>query len=270
MMSDSKEPAHRARAAAIEATIAERLTAFDRHGDDLLDLLQKCCERRPKTKSFDLDKSWRRLRHMARRYLEMENEARAKPPADRVELLHEFGKALRKAHRKFGGMMRDDIRGYLFVEWCEAHGKPDFTDPIIGLFEKEFEKVVAGVVAGLAALETAASRAAEQVRQKRGRPGGTSVLPHDFVIGLESTYRDITGKAGRVGWGPFAQFVEKFLEAVGRESNKESIIRLIKAVKQREQKDPATSRWGREDPAISRWKRALRARVEGEISPKSS
>src|SRR6516162_9111654 len=65
------------------------------------------------------------------------------------------------------------------------------------------------------------SRAAEQVRQKRGRPGGTGFLHHDFVIRLESTYREITGKPGRVGWGPFAHFVDKFLEALRRKINKE-------------------------------------------------
>ena len=84
------------------------------------------------------------------------------------------------------------IRYALFVEWCEAHGNPDFTDPIMGIFETKFDKVVAG----LADMETAAFRAAEQVRQKLGRPRGTGVLQQDLIVDLELAYRDITGKPG--------------------------------------------------------------------------
>jgi hypothetical protein len=61
-MSNSEEPAHHAGAAAMEAAIAERLTAFDRHKDDLLAILKEVCDRKPKTKPFDADKSWRYVR----------------------------------------------------------------------------------------------------------------------------------------------------------------------------------------------------------------
>jgi hypothetical protein len=71
-----------------------------------------------------------------------------------------------------------------------------------------------------------------------------------------------------VGWGPFAHFVDKFLEALRRKINKESVIRAIKAAKQREQKNPATSRWGREDPMVSGFRRVLLAH-RGKISPNS-
>ena len=247
-MSNSEEPGHDARAGAIEATIEARLTTFDRHRDDLLGLLQKVCEHRPKTKSFDSDKSWHHLRFMAGGYLRREASVKQKqmvPATDRVELLRQLGNALSEARCKLDEARHHDIRGVLFVEWCGAHGNPDFTDPIIDRFDIDFDEVVAGVVAGLADLETAASRAAEQVRQKPGRPGGTGVLQHDLIINLESTYRDITGKPGRVGPGPFAQFLQKFLEAVGCKSNEGSVIRAIKAAKKREETHPATSRWGR-------------------------
>jgi hypothetical protein len=249
MMSNSEEPAHDARAEAIEAAIEARLSAFDRLRDDLLDILQKVCERRSNTKSFDKSKSWRSLRFMAWVYLKEEARVEQKqmmvPAADRVEQLLQLGNVLREARCRVDGVIHDDIRGWLFVEWCEANGNPDFTDPIIGLFENKFDNVVADAVAGLAALETAAFRAAGQVRQRPGRPGGTSVLQHDFILGLESTYRDITGKVGGAGPGPFVQFVKKFLEALGRESTEQSVIQAIKAAKKREEKDPATSRWGR-------------------------
>jgi hypothetical protein len=262
-----EEPAPDARAEAIEPAIGARLTEFDNHRDDLLDLLQE-----RKTKTFDPDQSWRHLRFMAERYLRDEARVEQKrmgvSAADRVKLLLELENALKEARCKLDEAWHHDICGVLFVEWCEAHGNPDFTDPIIDAAHRKFDNVVAGVLGGLADLATGASRGAEHVRRERGRPRGGGVLPHEFVISLESTYRKITGKPGRVGPGPFAQFVEKFLEAVGRKGKKETIIRTIKAAKKHEQKDPATSRWGRENPAMSKWRRALFAHM-GKISPNS-
>ena len=123
------------------------------------------------------------------------------------------------------------IRGALFVEWCEAHGNPDFTDPIMGKFETKFDKVVAG----LADLETAAFRAAEQVRQKLGRPRGTGVLQQDFIIALELAYRDITGKPGGAGPGPFAKFIMRFFAALGSARAEDSVIKAIQAAKKRKE-----------------------------------
>ena len=158
----------------------------------------------------------------------------------RAKLLRQLGNTLRDARRKADEAMKT-VRGHWFVEWAEANGNPDFTHPIIVRYEEEFDKTVAG----LAVLETAAFRAAETVRKKRGRPGGTTVLPHDVIIALESAYRDITkGNAG-AGRGPFSQFVTKFLTALGRECPEQSVIEAIKDAKKREEKYPATSRWGR-------------------------
>jgi hypothetical protein len=267
-----EEPAPDARAEAIEAAIGARLTAFDNHKNDLLDLLQEMCEHRSKTKTFDLDQSWRHLRFMAAGYLRDEARVEQKrmgvSAADGVKLLFELENALKEARCKLDEAWHHDICHMLFVTWCEAHRNPDFTDPIIDLFRREFDEVVTGVVVVLADLATAASSAAERVRRKRGRLRGSGALPQQFIIKLESAYRKITGKPGRVGPGPFAQFVEKFLEAVGRKSKKQTIIRAIKAAKKGEQKNPATSRWGRDDPAISKWRRALLAH-KGKISPNS-
>lgn len=228
-----EEPSHDARAEAIKAAIEARLAEFDRHEDDLLTILQKVCERT--TKPFDRKYAWRQVRFYARRYLEEAEEKQLMvPAANRVELLRQLGNALRQARCKLDEARHHDC-GALFVEWCEAHGNPDFTDPIMGLYEAKLDEVVAGVVAGLADLETAASRAAEQVRQKPGRPGGTGVLQQDFIIDLESAYRDITGKPGGAGAGPFARFVMEFLEALGRTSESDSVIETIKAAKKRKE-----------------------------------
>ena len=116
------------------------------------------------------------------------------------------------------------------MEWAEANGNPDFTSPIIVRFEEEFDKRVAG----LAGLETAAFRAAETVRKKKGRPPGTAVLPHDFIVNLERAYRDITKRKAGAGSGPFFRFVIEFLTALGRECSDETVIEAIKAARKRE------------------------------------
>jgi hypothetical protein len=166
------------------------------------------------------------------------------PAADRVKLLHQLGNALGEARCKVNEATQHDVRGRLFLAWCEAHGDPDLLE-FIDHLDVKFDEVVAGVVADLAALETAAFRAVRQVRQRPGRPGGTSVLQHDFIINLEHAYRDITGKPGGAGPGPFAQFVKKFLEALGRNSLEQSVIEAIKDARKRDKKYPAASRWGR-------------------------
>jgi hypothetical protein len=235
MTNSSEEPSHDARAETIKAAIEARLAEFDRHRDDLLAILQKACGRR--AKPFDKKYAWHHIRLNAWCYLEGEARAEEKqlmvPAADRGELLRQLENALSRARCKLDEARHHVIFGVLFGEWCEAHGNPDFTDPIMGLYEAKFHEVLADVIAGLADLETAASRAAEQVRQKPGRPRGTGVLQHDFIVGLESAYRDITGKRGGAGPGPFAQFVTKFLQALERPSTEQSVIKAIKAAKKR-------------------------------------
>jgi hypothetical protein len=72
------------------------------------------------------------------------------------------------------------------------------------------------VVASLATLEAAARRAALNVLPKAGRPCGTGILPMEDIIALASVYQCSTGQKPIMGAGAFAQFVEKFLAAVGR------------------------------------------------------
>jgi hypothetical protein len=222
--------------------LRERLAAFDRHRDDLLAILQTACERKPKTKTFDNEKSWRVLQFMARAYLEEEarNEERRMlaPAADR-ELLNRLGTVLGEGRSKLDEVMQHNVRGRLFLAWCEAHGDPDLTDPVMGLFDANFVKAVGGVLAGLGALELAAIHAAQQFRQGPGRPDGTSVLSHEFIVNLEATYRNITGKRCGAG-GPFARFTKTFFEALGRHSAQQTVIDAIKYAKRR-----ASSRWGK-------------------------
>ncbi len=173
-MSDAQELAPTAAEKAVEAEIAAHETNFERHKDKLLDLLRKVYERNPKTKSFDANNAWRHLRFMAYVYLRREAEVSQKQAmmtaGDRAKLLRQLGDILHDARCKADEAMKT-VRGHWFVEWAEMNGNPDFTDPIIDRFEQEFDKTVAG----LAVLETAAFRAAETVRKKRGM---THSLPH--------------------------------------------------------------------------------------------
>jgi hypothetical protein len=243
-MSDAKKPTPNAGKKVAESETAAHLIAFDRHRTKLLDPLREVYERSPKAKPFDANNAWKSLRFLAYIYLRGEAEVSQKqammPAGDRAKLLRQLGSALRAARRKADEAMKT-VRGHWFVEWAEANGNPDFTSPIVDRFEEQFDKRVAG----LAVLEIAAFRAADAVRKKKGRPPGTAVLPHDFIISLESTYREITkGKSG-AGPGPFARFVEQFLIALGRECTAQSVIEAIKDAKKREERHPATSRWGR-------------------------
>jgi hypothetical protein len=268
ILSEALEPAP------AEKAIEARLAAFDRHRDDLLSMLQNVYEREPKAKSFDKNEAWRHLRFIAWCFFQdersREKEKMKVPAADRLKRLLQLGNALGDARRKLDEAMHHAVRGGLYIEWCIAHGNPDFLDPIIDVFEREFDRVTSDVVEGLAALETAALCAAEDVRQNqvrgRGRPGGTSLVGHGFILSLERMYRESTGKRAGSGAGPFARFVKKFLEALGKGMDRRSIIKAIKTAKKREEENLATSRWGR---SRSSGLREAFLRYRGQIPPAS-
>jgi hypothetical protein len=242
-MSDAKKPTPNAGKKAVEAQIAAHLTAFDRHRTELLDPLRELYERGPKTKPFDANNAWKSLRFSAYIYLrsqaEVSQQQAMTPAGDRHKLLCQLGNALRDARRKADEAMKTS---HWFMEWAIANGNPDFTDGRIERYQEEFETRVAR----LKGLEEAAYQAAETVRKKRGRPPGTTALPHDFILNLEKAYRNITKKKAGAGSGPFFRFVIEFLTALGRECSDETVNEAIKAARKREEKHRATSRWGRD------------------------
>ena len=148
------------------------------------------------------------------------------PAGDRAKLLRQLGNALRDARRKADEAMKT-VRGHWFVAWAEANGNPDFSDPRIELYQDEFDTRVAR----LDGLEKAAHQAAETVRKKKGRPPGTAILPHDFIVSLESVYRDITQAKSGAGVGPFARFVKEFFTALGHTYPQQTVIEAIKAAR---------------------------------------
>jgi hypothetical protein len=238
-----------ARSATSASAITARLDQFNLHKEALLAFLQRECERQSKTEPFNRNGAWRHLKFMAQVYLQEEaniERNRMLPPAmGRIKQLQRLKTDLLKARCSLNQVMKDDLRGRVFLAWCETHGDPDLTDPVMDLFDSKFDDHMKDLRAGLADLARVASNAAAQCHQKPGRPAGTSILQDDFIVRLESTYRDITGKIGGAGPGPFAKFVKRFLEALGRESTEQTVIEAIKGAKRREEKNPATSRWGR-------------------------
>lgn len=245
MTSEAETRTPGAREKALEAEIAGHLSTFDRHRKELLGTLREVRERGPKTVSFDADDAWRHLKFIAsiyhRREAQLRQEKAGAPDAERLKLLLELENALSNARRAAGKAMKA-VGGHWFLEWAQANGDPDLTNPRIYRFEEEFDKTVAC----LKALEEAAFRAAETVRRGRGRPPGTTAIPHILILNLEGVYRDFTKSRAGAGPGSFARFVKQFLTALGRDYPNRSVVDAIKAAKRREEKFPTTRQWGRD------------------------
>jgi hypothetical protein len=224
---------------AVKARIEVDLTAFDRYQEALLTILRNDCERGPRAEPFDANRSWRGLTSLAGTYL-WGGMAKKElmPAAEQVTRLHELKKVFGKARVMADKAMQDDVGAALFTSWWEgtseyAEAGGRFVDLLY--IDREFEKVVAS----LAALETAAIRAASNVRTGRGRPKGTAILPRNYIEALAVGYRDWTGLKPGAGDGPFARFVCKFLAALGRNIEYESVIDAIKDARTRSLQIPS-------------------------------
>jgi hypothetical protein len=232
-MSNSEKPAPETEAA---------LTAFDTHKHALLTILREACERGPQTTQFDPDGSWSYLRRLAVEYFKNEAERkRAMPPANCLARLEKLENAFGQARRLASKAMQDDIGDRLFWAWFVPCGPVDDPYGPEVPARNEFDKLIEA----LAALETAAFRASERVRNRRGgRPRG--ILQPNFIFDLESAYRGITAKPGGTGSGPFARFVKEVVDALGgRAIAMQTVIRAIKAAKSH---DRPWRSWGRSLP----------------------
>jgi hypothetical protein len=222
---------------AVKAVIEVDLAAFDRHQEALLTILRNDYERGPRAEPFDANRSWRGLISLAGTYL---REGRAKnelmPAAAQVARLRELEKIFGKARVMADKAMQDDVGSALCTSWWEGTSEcteagGQFVDLLD--IDREFE------VATLAALETAAIRAASNVRTGRGRAKGTAILPRGYIEALAVGYRDWTGLKPGAGVGPFARFVCKFLAALGRNIGYESVIDAIKDARTRSLQNPS-------------------------------
>ena len=231
------------------------LAEFDQHKETILELLRNVYERGPKSKPFDGDKAWRSLTGLARFYFGRGSEKQeTMPAADLVARLRKLEKALGKARTLVNEAMQDEVSGALYSSWWEGTGSEYaeaegyFADVLY--IKREFERVVKD----LAALESAASRAADDVPPtKRGRP---AILPWDDIWNLAALYRDSTRSIPGAGEGPFAEFVAKVLTALGRfNANEDQGKRAIGAIKYESVVDAIkdTRQWGLTNSTARKW-----------------
>jgi hypothetical protein len=224
---------------AVKEAIEVGLTAFDRHKEALLTILRNDYEHGPQAEPFDADRSWHDLTFLARAYFWKATVKReVMPAAELVARLRELEKAFGNARALADKAMQDDVGSALCSSWWEgtseyAEAEGRFVDLLY--IKREFEKVVTS----LAALETAAIRAAGDVPKRPGRPKGNAILPWDFIEALAAQYRDTTGSKPGAGDGPFAKFVMKFLSALGRNIEYESVIDAIKDARTRSLQSPS-------------------------------
>jgi hypothetical protein len=255
-----EELAPDARTEAVKAAIEPSLTAFERHKEQLLDMLRNAHKRGPKSEPFDADRVWSRLTSLAESYFwEARTKQEVTRSAERVARLRELAKALGKARALIDKAMQDDVGVALRASWWE--GTSEYAKAkrfFVGLFymyskgqgrfvdiERKFKKVVEKEMARLSALEAAAIRAADDVPTRRGRPKGTAILSQGDIELMAGQYQDTTGLKAGAGDGPFAKFVMEFLTALGRSKIQyESVIDAIKDARRWALMRPAATKWG--------------------------
>jgi hypothetical protein len=243
-----------------------RIAEFNKHKKSLLHMLRKEHERGSNSKPFDEDEAWRGLTGLAGFYFRQGGVKQETMPAtELVTRLDKLKEALGKARTLADKAMLDDVGGALYSSWCEANAyfrhdpdglePPPLTQVRIKVFDPartkdEFDKVVAG----LATLETAASRAADDVLPtKQGRP---AILPRDEIWLLAALYRNSTGSIPGAGDGPFAEFVVEVLAAQGRYNDDEDKgKRLSGKIKHESVPDAikGARRWALTDPVARKW-----------------
>ncbi len=230
------------------APIAEQLAAFVQQKENLLAHLRDDHKQGPKSEPFDEDKAWRHLTYLAEAYFWRPiRKQKTLLPSQRVDRLDDLTKALGEARSLVNRAMKDDVGFDLFRGCClEAGISPEPPQGFSDHHDWQFcimnqVKLIKEVATGLAALETAARRATREARavpKQVGVPRGRGVLPLDYTIGLAACYWRNTGVEPVIGPGRFAEFVEKFLIAVGR-CNDTSNDYVVEAFKYQTRKNAA-------------------------------
>jgi hypothetical protein len=152
------------------------------------------------------------------------------PLAICIKRLDQIADALGRARVLLDRAKKDTVSSELFRGWY-AEANLSYTTDSTEDFSRAYEEV-ASIPAIIERLEMAARRASKNLRPVRGRPKGTMILPQYCVEALAKVYRTSTElKPGR-GDGPFAQFVCKFLRAMGQHMLEyPSIVDVIKAAR---------------------------------------
>jgi hypothetical protein len=224
----------------VEGTYSAEFAEFERHKKTLLDHLRSAYELGPKSKTFDEGYLWRRLRGAAVWVFRRPKiQQRTVLPARRRERLRDLAKAVRRARGIAEKAMQDDVGVDLFLGWC---AEANITPASHGRLRIVVE--IKKVVASLATLEAAASRAARDLPTKAGPPSGTGILPMSDVNALMAVYRTSTGLEPSMGAGPFAEFADKFLTAVGKtedDTKQDYVVEALKYANKRARKEAQRS-----------------------------
>lgn len=218
------------------------LAAFYQHKNDLLNNLRELHGRGPKSEPFDEDKAWRALIRAAQWYCRRPKiRQKTVSPARRVERLHDLAKALGRAHKMAHRALQDDVSTDLFRGWCAAANTSSAASGALNADRlTRIAEEITEVVGSLATLEAAASRAARNVPTKPGPTRGTGMLTMHDMNALEGVYQRSTGLKPNIGPGPFAQFVEDFLTAIGRgdDTSRDYVVEALKYARKQARKNP--------------------------------
>jgi hypothetical protein len=151
-------------------------------------------------------------------------------PVQRVERLKDLAKALNRAHKIACKTMQGEVRRDLWAGWwLENNPNPPAR---VGGFEPIKEALTA-----VSKLEAAAQRAARGIGTRRGPRPGTGILSESDVVDLIRVFRIGTGQNPIFGSGSFADFVGKFLIAVGRPQQANYIIENFHYLRKRVRKE---------------------------------
>jgi len=198
----------------ISPPIQPKMIAFKRHEKALLSCLHEAHQGGPKFKPFDEARALRDLTSLAKLYFAGKETPKTIPAAEHVKRLRKFVSAIGSA-RRMANLMQDDLNYDLARAWIAEKNIPlvsragrDAGMQALALIHK--------MIGSLIVLERLACKASDNVRPKRGRPKGGSVLTVDCIHGLARVYKENTGRKPSIVEGPFARFVRAFLMAIGQ------------------------------------------------------
>jgi hypothetical protein len=206
--------------------------SFEGHKTALLDILRKAHGGGAKSKPFDKQRAWRDLMIAAHWYFRRPAiKRKTLLPARRFERLQDLAKALSRARSIVNQAKLDDVAFDLFRGWWTETKRPPVWEQVADA--RAIDAVadeITDAVAKLAALEAAARRAAGNLTKNVGPRSGTGILSMHDIIALKGLYQRSTGLEPPMGSGPFVEFVETFLSAVGQgdKTTKDYVVEALK------------------------------------------
>jgi hypothetical protein len=221
------------------------LAEFEGDKQSLLRILRSAHGRGGKNGEFDENKSWRHLFALAEDYFwDVRAKRHATPYAKRFKQLNDITRALGRARVMIEKAMQTDVGEDLLWAWW---GDPVEYDPMGPFTSMPDKNLLVKELAKIEDLENAALEAANEIPLRQGRPPGTAILPWRHIEAVAGVYSECTGKQPKAS-GQFADFVIKFLNAVGRPDalEYESVIDAIKNA--RALSRSAAIKYGRESP----------------------